>query len=91
LDVVNYLAHGISKIDQDNEASSDRASEAGNSDTEAGSPLDKYTTNLNEEALQGRIDPLIGRELELERTIQTLCRRRKNNPLLVAKRALVLS
>jgi ATP-dependent Clp protease ATP-binding subunit ClpA len=77
LDVVNYLAHGISKIDQDNEASSDRASEAGNSDTEAGSPLDKYTTNLNEEALQGRIDPLIGRELELERTIQTLCRRRK--------------
>ena len=85
LDIVNYLAHGISKIDQDNEASSDRSSEAGNSDTEAGSPLDKYTTNLNEEALQGRIDPLIGRELELERTIQTLCRRRKNNPLLVGE------
>ena len=54
----------------------------GNADTDAGSPLDKYTTNLNEEALRGRIDPLIGRELELERTIQTLCRRRKNNPLI---------
>lgn len=85
LDVVNYLAHGISKIDQDNESSSDRASESANPDSEAGSPLDKYTTNLNEEALKGRIDPLIGRELELERTIQTLCRRRKNNPLLVGE------
>jgi ATP-dependent Clp protease ATP-binding subunit ClpA len=85
LDVVNYLAHGISKIEQDNEASSDRESETGNTDFDAGSPLDKYTTNLNEEALQGRIDPLIGRELELERTIQTLCRRRKNNPLLVGE------
>jgi ATP-dependent Clp protease ATP-binding subunit ClpA len=85
LDVVNYLAHGISKIDQDNESLSDRTSEQGNTDTDAGSPLDKYATNLNEEALQGRIDPLIGRELELERTIQTLCRRRKNNPLLVGE------
>ena len=86
LDVVNYLAHGISKTDQDNDASSERASEAGNNaDSETGSPLEKYTTNLNEEALQGRIDPLIGRELELERTIQTLCRRRKNNPLLVGE------
>ncbi|MGZ8136950.1 MAG: ATP-dependent Clp protease ATP-binding subunit ClpA [Methylococcaceae bacterium] len=85
LDVVNYLAHGISKIDQDNESASDRMSESGNPDAEAGSPLDKYATNLNEEALQGRIDPLIGRELELERTIQTLCRRRKNNPLLVGE------
>jgi len=85
LDVVNYLAHGISKVDQDNESSSDRASESANPDSEAGSPLDKYTTNLNEEALKGRIDPLIGRELELERTIQTLCRRRKNNPLLVGE------
>jgi ATP-dependent Clp protease ATP-binding subunit ClpA len=83
LDVVNYLAHGISKTDQDNESPSDSASEA--SDTDAGSPLDKYTTNLNEEARQGRIDPLIGRELEIERTIQTLCRRRKNNPLLVGE------
>ncbi|MGZ8190354.1 MAG: ATP-dependent Clp protease ATP-binding subunit ClpA [Methylococcaceae bacterium] len=85
LDVVNYLAHGISKTDQDNPSASDRSAESGNPDSEAGSPLDKYATNLNEEALQGRIDPLIGRELELERTIQTLCRRRKNNPLLVGE------
>ncbi len=86
LDVVNYLAHGISKIDQDNQSMDERNSEIGNPDAEAsGSPLDKYTTNLNEEALKGRIDPLIGRELELERTIQILCRRRKNNPLLVGE------
>lgn len=86
LDVVNYLAHGISKVDQENSSSEDRSSDPGNPDAEpTGSPLDKYTTNLNEEALRGRIDPLIGRELEVERTIQILCRRRKNNPLLVGE------
>jgi ATP-dependent Clp protease ATP-binding subunit ClpA len=86
LDVVNYLAHGISKIDQDNDNAGERAAESGNPDAEStGSPLDKYATNLNEEALQGRIDPLIGRAAEIERTIQTLCRRRKNNPLLVGE------
>ena len=85
LDVVNYLAHGISKTDQGHEDSNELASETNQADSESGSPLDKYTTNLNNEALQGRIDPLIGRELELERTIQTLCRRRKNNPLLVGE------
>ena len=85
LDVVNYLAHGISKKDHDQESTKDSASESAGSEGEAGSPLEKFTTNLNEEALQGRIDPLIGRELELERTIQTLCRRRKNNPLLVGE------
>jgi len=85
LDVVNYLAHGISKIDQENEEPIKPVEEAGNTETDSGSPLDKYTINLNEEALLGRIDPLIGRELELERTIQTLCRRRKNNPLLVGE------
>ena len=85
LDVVNYLAHGISKIDHDHDSQKDSLSDSAGSDGEAGSPLEKYTTNLNEEALQGRIDPLIGRELELERTIQTLCRRRKNNPLLVGE------
>ena len=85
LDVVNYLAHGISKIDPENESPS-RSPESGNGDGEAsGSPLDKYATNLNEEALKGRIDPLIGRDAEVERTIQTLCRRRKNNPLLVGE------
>ncbi|MDD5113455.1 MAG: ATP-dependent Clp protease ATP-binding subunit ClpA [Methylobacter sp.] len=84
LDVVNYLAHGISKINPD--PLEYRNPEQNNTDTEAaGSALDKYASNLNEEALQGRIDPLIGRESELERTIQTLCRRRKNNPLLVGE------
>ncbi|MDO9103598.1 MAG: ATP-dependent Clp protease ATP-binding subunit ClpA [Methylovulum sp.] len=85
LDVVNYLAHGISKTDHENTSPHDRATEAGGPETDAGSPLEKYATNLNEEALQGRIDPLIGRDLEIDRTIQTLCRRRKNNPLLVGE------
>ncbi len=86
LDVVNYLAHGISKIDQDNSSSDDQATDSNVQDAEsAGSPLEKYTVNLNDEALKGRIDPLIGRELEVERTIQVLCRRRKNNPLLVGE------
>ena len=86
LDVVNYLAHGISKIDHGNESPNTRTPESSNSDPDAsGSPLDKYATNLNEEALKGNIDPLIGRELEVERTIQILCRRRKNNPLLVGE------
>ena len=85
LDVVNFLAHGISKIDNDDVQSSESKPEPGNTDGDAGSPFEKYTTNLNEEALQGRIDPLIGRDLEVERTIQTLCRRRKNNPLLVGE------
>ncbi len=85
LDVINYLAHGISKIEQDQATPKDSSTEFNGTDSEAGSPLEKYTTNLNEEAMQGRIDPLIGRELEIERTIQTLCRRRKNNPLLVGE------
>jgi ATP-dependent Clp protease ATP-binding subunit ClpA len=86
LDVVNYLAHGISKIDQENSASDDSAADTNTQDAEsAGSPLEKYTVNLNEEAIKGRIDPLIGRDLEVERTIQVLCRRRKNNPLFVGE------
>ncbi len=85
LDVVNFLAHGTTKMDQDSEAD-ERNTDANQADSDnSSSPLEKYTTNLNEEARQGRIDPLIGRELEIERTIQTLCRRRKNNPLLVGE------
>ncbi len=85
LDVVNFLAHGTTKMDQDSEAD-ERNTESGQPDSDnSGSALEKYTTNLNEEARQGRIDPLIGREPEIERTIQTLCRRRKNNPLLVGE------
>jgi ATP-dependent Clp protease ATP-binding subunit ClpA len=86
LDVVNYLAHGVSKLDSDNENESDGESDMPSSISESSeSPLDKYATNLNEEARRGNIDPLIGREIEVERTIQVLCRRRKNNPLLVGE------
>jgi ATP-dependent Clp protease ATP-binding subunit ClpA len=85
LDVVNFLAHGTTKHEQDPDAD-ERNADANTGESEsADSALEKYTTNLNEEARQGRIDPLIGRELEIERTIQTLCRRRKNNPLLVGE------
>lgn len=87
LDVVNYLAHGITKIEQDSEAdeADPLASEKNGTESTEASPLEKYATNLNEEARLGRIDPLIGREQEVERTIQVLCRRRKNNPLLVGE------
>ena len=86
LDVVNYLAHGISKIEQDRDGEEDPDMENPNIGAEpSNNPLEKYATNLNEEAKHDRIDPLIGRELEIERTIQTLCRRRKNNPLLVGE------
>jgi ATP-dependent Clp protease ATP-binding subunit ClpA len=86
LDVVNYLAHGISKFDQDNSTGEDQPTDTNAPDAEsAGSPLEKYTVNLNEEAVKGRIDPLIGRDSEVERTIQVLCRRRKNNPLFVGE------
>lgn len=85
LDVVNFLAHGTTKAEQDHDAE-EHNPESNQADSEnGGSALEKYTTNLNEEARQGRIDPLIGRDLEIERTIQTLCRRRKNNPLLVGE------
>ena len=87
LDVVNYLAHGISKVEQDEGLNVDqqqnKVDEAEQS--QAATPLDQYATNLNEEARKGKIDPLIGRDKELERTIQVLCRRRKNNPLLVGE------
>src|SRR5574340_714576 len=84
LDVVNYIVHGIAK----NEAAS-AAQPQGDTETEqqAGDEgmLKNYTLDLNAQALAGKIDPLIGRDLELERVIQTLCRRRKNNPLLVGE------
>jgi ATP-dependent Clp protease ATP-binding subunit ClpA len=85
LDVVNYISHGLSKISDANPQSGDSAEAAVDGkdvEAEAG-PLEQFATNLNEEAAQGRIDPLIGRELEIERTIEILCRRRKNNPLYV--------
>lgn len=84
LDVVNYISHGISKVSEDNDMSPSGNDEEASA--EAGSrPLDNYATNLNELARQGRIDPLIGRRNEVERTVQILCRRRKNNPLFVGE------
>ncbi|HMV37916.1 ATP-dependent Clp protease ATP-binding subunit ClpA [Plasticicumulans sp.] len=86
LDVINYISHGISKVSDDG----DHGNAAQNSEEEpgeqpSGRPLDNYASNLNEMARQGRIDPLIGRAEEVERTIQILCRRRKNNPLFVGE------
>ena len=89
LDVVNYISHGITKQPPEKEKSGPTANEkeeGGEEGSDAkNSPLENYTQNLNKAAAEGKIDPLIGRELELERVIQTLCRRRKNNPLLVGE------
>ncbi len=86
LDVVNFISHGITKVPQTAPAKPQPESEA-DSDQEqnSGGALESYTLNLNALAISGKIDPLIGRERELERVIQTLCRRRKNNPLLVGE------
>ncbi len=86
LDVVNFIAHGISKVPLDSESELTADSEVDvNGDAPAPKPLDRFASNLNQLALEGKIDPLIGREKEIERTIQILCRRRKNNPLLVGE------
>ena len=87
LDVVNFISHGIARTPQE-AASSGRGETAGEqqeAEEKTASPLESFTNNLNNLALSGKIDPLIGREQELERVIQTLCRRRKNNPLLVGE------
>ena len=83
LDVVNYISHGITKNPQKHEKA--EAKEESESASEAQGALDAYTINLNTMAKQGKTDPLIGRAHELERVIQVLCRRRKNNPLLVGE------
>jgi len=89
LDVVNYISHGIAKIGHDGNGSQPAGNEAsreGEGGEEArGNPLAEFANNLNELARQGKIDPLIGRNEEVERTIQVLCRRRKNNPLYVGE------
>ncbi|NDB86139.1 MAG: ATP-dependent Clp protease ATP-binding subunit ClpA, partial [Alphaproteobacteria bacterium] len=84
LDVVNFIAHGVSKL---NEGDTNKTSIEQESDQESpgAKALDSYTVNLNKMVLAGKIDPLIGRDSEIERVIQTLCRRRKNNPLLVGE------
>ncbi|MEH3086439.1 MAG: ATP-dependent Clp protease ATP-binding subunit ClpA [Xylophilus ampelinus] len=93
LDVVNFIAHGIKKGEpSEPPKSNDGASEGeegggagGSEKSEKASPLEQFTINLNQLAKDGKIDPLIGREYEVERVIQILCRRRKNNPLLVGE------
>ncbi|MFM2398507.1 MAG: ATP-dependent Clp protease ATP-binding subunit ClpA [Pseudomonadota bacterium] len=86
LDVVNFISHGISKSPQEESAGAKKSDEEGAEQNEKqASPLDQYTQNLNKAAAEGKIDPLIGREHEVERVIQVLCRRRKNNPLLVGE------
>jgi len=96
LDLVNYVSHDIHKdetllsdftLDEinDGEQQGEATSEEGAEAEEKQSPLEQFSTNLNESAIQGKIDPLIGRDDEVERTVQVLCRRRKNNPLLVGE------
>jgi ATP-dependent Clp protease ATP-binding subunit ClpA len=84
LDVVNIISHGMPQLPGDGNADDEGVALDSESEPEA-SALDKYATNLNEQAIAGKIDPLIGRELEIERTVQILCRRRKNNPLYVGE------
>jgi ATP-dependent Clp protease ATP-binding subunit ClpA len=91
LDVVNFIAHGIKKSDPPEATKGPEANQgeqeegAAAEKNEKASPLEQFTQNLNQLAKDGKIDPLIGREYEVERTIQILCRRRKNNPLLVGE------
>ena len=88
LDVVNFISHGITKQQPETKEKAAAGSENQEAETEAdgkASPLENYTQNLNKSAAEGKIDPLIGRDSELERVVQTLCRRRKNNPLLVGE------
>jgi ATP-dependent Clp protease ATP-binding subunit ClpA len=88
LDVVNFIAHGLSKAGGEERGDRDEGGAAGDSEREGdsnGNALEKYALNLNDLARKGKIDPLIGRKLEIERTIEILCRRRKNNPLYVGE------
>jgi ATP-dependent Clp protease ATP-binding subunit ClpA len=84
LDVVNFISHGITKVPQAAQSKGDHEVET-EQEASPGGALENYTLNLNSMAISGKIDPLIGRQKEIERVIQTLCRRRKNNPLLVGE------
>lgn len=85
LEIVNYISHGISKIEGPAPEHDDAVSDDESHEAPAASPLEQFASNLNELAMAGKIDPLIGRKEEVERTIQILCRRRKNNPLFVGE------
>ena len=83
LDVVNYISHGMPQVP--GEGAEDGETQVDSEPEAEASALEQYATNLNQRAIDGKIDPLIGRELEIERTVQILCRRRKNNPLYVGE------
>ncbi len=85
LDVTNFISHGLPKGADEKGEKEDPAAAEVEREPEGSSALEKYTNNLNKAASEGRIDPLIGRRLEVERTIEILCRRRKNNPLYVGE------
>ena len=85
LDVVNFISHGISKVHDQTEEPLESSSTATAPDGAQKQPLESFAVNLNELAAQGKIDPLIGRRAEFQRTVQILCRRRKNNPLFVGE------
>jgi ATP-dependent Clp protease ATP-binding subunit ClpA len=87
LDVVNFISHGVRKDQQMDSGKASEGVEEGTAPEGQAkeSPLDQFTQNLNKSAAEGKIDPLIGREDEVDRVIQVLCRRRKNNPLLVGE------
>ncbi|MFE8071625.1 ATP-dependent Clp protease ATP-binding subunit ClpA [Marinobacteraceae bacterium S3BR75-40.1] len=88
IDVVNFISHGISKVsgpEEQEQGEGEHHQEEIGEESGASNPLESYATNLNEQARHGRIDPLIGREHEVERVVQILVRRRKNNPLLVGE------
>jgi len=85
LDIVNYISHGISKLHEQDEEHTENTAASEAADSTTRQPLETFATNLNEQAALGRIDPLIGRREEIQRTVQILCRRRKNNPLFVGE------
>ncbi|GEK09291.1 ATP-dependent Clp protease ATP-binding subunit ClpA [Pseudoalteromonas sp. McH1-7] len=87
LDIVNFISHGISKIEDDGEQEDheEMQDDSGEMQQEEKTKLENFTSNLNVQAESGRIDPLVGRDEEVERTVQVLCRRKKNNPLLVGE------
>jgi ATP-dependent Clp protease ATP-binding subunit ClpA len=89
IDVVNFIAHGISKVQSDDPEQQDFQQDGGQEEAggeaSGSNPLDSFATNLNEAAKKGRIDPLVGRDYEVDRVVQILSRRRKNNPLLVGE------
>ncbi len=84
LDIVNYISHGMPQLPGEG-ASEEREAQLDAEGEADASPLEQFATNLNQLAVEGKIDPLIGREIEIERTVQILCRRRKNNPLYVGE------